>query len=42
MSNKKLIIPNIIDNLRRVFQILNEQSIKVGKETGLTSPQSGQ
>ncbi len=39
MSNKKLIISNIIDNLRRVFQILNEQSKKVEKETGLTSPQ---
>jgi DNA-binding MarR family transcriptional regulator len=39
MSNKKPIISNIIDNLRRVFQILNEQSKKVEKETGLTSPQ---
>lgn len=39
MSNKKLIISNIIDNLRRVFQILNEQSKKVEKKTGLTSPQ---
>jgi DNA-binding MarR family transcriptional regulator len=39
MSNKKPIISNIIDKLRRVFQILNEQSKKVEKETGLTSPQ---
>lgn len=39
MSNKSIIISNIIDNLRRVFQILNEQSKKVERETGLTSPQ---
>jgi DNA-binding MarR family transcriptional regulator len=39
MSKKKPIISNIIDNLRRVFQILNEQSKKVERETGLTSAQ---
>ena len=39
MRNKKPIISNIIDNLRRVFQILNEQSKKVERETGLTGPQ---
>lgn len=39
MSDKKIIIANVIDNLRRVFQILNEQSKKVEKETGLTGPQ---
>ncbi len=39
MRDKKPIISNIIDNLRRVFQILNEQSKKVERETGLTSPQ---
>jgi len=39
MSNKKNVISNIIDNLRRIFQILNEQSKKVEKETGLTSAQ---
>jgi MarR family transcriptional regulator, organic hydroperoxide resistance regulator len=39
MRDKKIIISNIIDNLRRVFQILNEQSKKVEKETGLTGPQ---
>jgi len=39
VSNKKPIISNIIDNLRRVFQILNEQSKKVKRETGLTGPQ---
>ena len=32
-------ISNIIDDLRRVFQILNEQSKKVEKDTGLTGPQ---
>jgi DNA-binding MarR family transcriptional regulator len=36
---KKPIISNIIDNLRRVFQVLNEQSKKVERETGLTGPQ---
>jgi MarR family transcriptional regulator, organic hydroperoxide resistance regulator len=39
MRDKKRTISNIIDNLRRVFQILNEQSKKVEKETGLTGPQ---
>jgi len=39
MSDKKIIIANIIDNLRRVFQILNEQSKKVERDTGLTGPQ---
>lgn len=39
MIDKKPIIPNIIDNVRRIFQILNEQSKKVEKETGLTGPQ---
>lgn len=39
MRDEKLIISIIIDNLRRVFQILNEQSKKVERETGLTGPQ---
>ena len=39
MSHKNIIIANIIDNLRRVFQILNEQSKKVERDTGLTGPQ---
>ncbi|KQC06026.1 MAG: MarR family transcriptional regulator [Smithella sp. SDB] len=39
MSNKKPVISDIIDNLRRIFQILNEQSKKVERETGLTSTQ---
>jgi len=33
------IIPEIIDNLRRVFQVVNEQSKKAERETGLTGPQ---
>jgi DNA-binding MarR family transcriptional regulator len=39
MNDKSTKISNIIDNLRRIFQILNEQSKKVENETGLTSPQ---
>lgn len=39
MTENKPTISNIIDNLRRVFQILHEQSKKVEKETGLTGPQ---
>jgi DNA-binding MarR family transcriptional regulator len=33
------IIAQIVDNLRRVFQVVNEQSKKAEKETGLTGPQ---
>src|SRR5664280_2466762 len=39
MLDKNQKISDIIDNLRRVFQILNEQSKKVERETGLTGPQ---
>lgn len=39
MTDKSTVITDIIDNLRRVFQILNEQSKKVEKDTGLTGPQ---
>ncbi len=39
MTETKPAISNIIDNLRRIFQILNEQSKKVKKDTGLTGPQ---
>jgi DNA-binding MarR family transcriptional regulator len=39
MSIKNKDISNIIDNLRRVFQILNEQSKEVERETGITGPQ---
>jgi DNA-binding MarR family transcriptional regulator len=33
------VVAVIIDNLRRVFQVVNEQSKKAEKETGLTGPQ---
>jgi len=39
MNDKKVIISDIIDNLRRVFQILNGQTKKIKRETGLTGPQ---
>lgn len=39
MDAKHRAIADIIDNVRRIFQILNEQSKKVERETGLTGPQ---
>jgi len=39
MQNKHEVISNIMDNIRRVFQILNEQSQRIKQETGLTGPQ---
>jgi len=39
MQNKHDVISNIMDNIRRVFQILNEQSQRIKQETGLTGPQ---
>jgi DNA-binding MarR family transcriptional regulator len=39
MQNKLDVISDIIDNIRRVFQILNEQSQRIKQETGLTGPQ---
>jgi DNA-binding MarR family transcriptional regulator len=39
MIDKSQKISNILDNLRRVFQILNERSKKIEKETGITGPQ---
>jgi MarR family transcriptional regulator, organic hydroperoxide resistance regulator len=38
-QNKSKLIANIVDNIRRVFQVVNEQSKKAKKETGLTGPQ---
>jgi MarR family transcriptional regulator, organic hydroperoxide resistance regulator len=32
-------VAEIVDNIRRVFQVVNEQSQKVKRETGLTGPQ---
>lgn len=39
MDKKHRAIADIIDNVRRIFQILNEQSKKIERETGLTGPQ---
>ncbi len=39
MGRKTLVIADIIDNLRRVFQVVNEQSKKAEFATGLTGPQ---
>jgi hypothetical protein len=34
-----MIISEIMDNIRRVFQIVNDNSKKVECETGITGPQ---
>lgn len=39
MQKKQSVINNLMDNIRRVFQILNEQSQRIKQETGLTGPQ---
>ena len=39
MSEKSEQVAEIVDNLRRVFQVVNEQSKKAERETGLTGPQ---
>ncbi|HSB33776.1 MAG TPA: MarR family transcriptional regulator [Nitrospirota bacterium] len=39
MSKRANIVAEIVDNLRRVFQVVNEQSKKAEHETGLTGPQ---
>lgn len=39
MASKADMIAEIIDNLRRVFQVVNEHSKKAERETGLTGPQ---
>jgi DNA-binding MarR family transcriptional regulator len=39
MQKKQSVIDSIMDNIRRVFQILNEKSQKIKQETGLTGPQ---
>jgi len=39
MGDKAGIVADIIDNLRRVFQVVNEQSKRAERETGLTGPQ---
>ncbi len=39
LSKRSAKVAEIIDNLRRVFQVVNEQSKKAEHETGLTGPQ---
>ncbi|HVN71736.1 MAG TPA: MarR family transcriptional regulator [Desulfomonilia bacterium] len=39
MKNKPQVIAQTIDNLRKVFQVVNEQSKKAKRETGITGPQ---
>jgi MarR family transcriptional regulator, organic hydroperoxide resistance regulator len=39
MGDKKVIIANTVDNLRRVFQAINDYSKKAEYATGLTGPQ---
>jgi len=39
LSKRSDTVAEIIDNLRRVFQVVNEQSKKAEHETGLTGPQ---
>jgi DNA-binding MarR family transcriptional regulator len=39
MNDDPEVIAEIIDNLRRVFQVVNEQSKRAERETGLTGPQ---
>ncbi len=39
MSRRSGMVAAIIDNLRRVFQVVNEQSKRAEKKTGITGPQ---
>jgi DNA-binding MarR family transcriptional regulator len=39
MDLKALTVAEIIDNIRRVFKVVNEQSKKAEQKTGLTGPQ---
>lgn len=38
-SSPSAMVAEIMDNIRRVFQVVNEQSKQVERETGLTGPQ---
>lgn len=40
MSEKDKIVSGIIDNIRRLYQVINERSREVERETGLTGPQA--
>lgn len=39
MANKSTLMSGIIDNIRRVFKAVNDQSKKAEHETGITGPQ---
>ena len=39
MNKKNKIVSEIINNIRRVYQVVNEQSKKAKSETGVTGPQ---
>ena len=39
MATKTMIISEIMDNIRRVFQVVNDNSKKAERETGITGPQ---
>lgn len=39
MKLKSLMVAGIVDDIRRIFQVLTEQSRKIEHETGLTGPQ---
>ncbi|HET6462031.1 MAG TPA: MarR family transcriptional regulator [Syntrophales bacterium] len=39
MTKKSAIVSRIIDNIRRVFKVVNDQSKKAEHETGITGPQ---
>jgi DNA-binding MarR family transcriptional regulator len=39
MAHTSQIVSNIIDNIRRVFQVVNEHSKRAEKKTGITGPQ---
>ena len=39
MAKKATVVSGIIDNIRRVFKVVNEQSKKAEHETGITGPQ---
>ena len=39
MAEKDDVVAEIIDNIRRVFQVVNEQSKRAEHKTGLTGPQ---
>jgi MarR family transcriptional regulator, organic hydroperoxide resistance regulator len=39
MTTKAIVISEIMDDIRRVFQVVNDKSKKAERETGITGPQ---